>query len=464
MKLFQKNNADSETRYKLMTTEKVPKLIISMAIPAIISQIVSSLYSLADTYFVSSIGTAATAAPGVAFPILLIIQAISLMFAVGAGSLASRQLGAMDNEEANKTVSTAFFLSVFIGTFLGIVCLILLKPIMILCGATNTILPYACDYAFWIILATPFYSASFVLSYVIRQEGNVRLATIGTITGAVVNCVLDPLFIYVFHWGIVGAAVATSLSQIVSFTIMFTHIIRGKCVLKLSWKYFSAKWKRLWEICKVGAPNLFQSALLVIGQIMLNNAAKVYGDGPLAGMNVVTKVSNIIVLSLNGFGQGFQPMCGYCYGAKLYNRIKEGLWFTLKAGLTIIVALSAISYILAPEIIALFRAGDAEVIDVGSRIMRAHMVVMPLYTVTVVANMMFLSCGKALKAAIVTLARNGIVFIPLILVLPKLFYLDGVIWAQPIADAITFAISGILLVVELKQLSKGNAELKSSVA
>lgn len=148
MKLFQKNNADSETRYKLMTTEKVPKLIISMAIPAIISQIVSSLYSLADTYFVSSIGTAATAAPGVAFPILLIIQAISLMFAVGAGSLASRQLGAMDNEEANKTVSTAFFLSVFIGTFLGIVCLILLKPIMILCGATNTILPYACDYAF----------------------------------------------------------------------------------------------------------------------------------------------------------------------------------------------------------------------------------------------------------------------------------------------------------------------------
>lgn len=462
MKLFQKNNADPAIRYQLMTTEKVPKLIISMAIPAIISQIVSSLYSLADTYFVSSIGTAATAAPGVAFPILLIIQAISLMFAVGAGSLASRQLGATENEEANKTVSTAFFLSVFIGTLLGIVCLILLKPIMVLCGATDTILPYACDYAFWIILATPFYSASFVLSYVIRQEGNVRLATIGTITGAIVNCILDPLFIYVFNWGIVGAAVATSLSQIVSFAIMFTHIIRGKCVLKLSWKYFSVKWNRLWEICKVGAPNLFQSALLVVGQIMLNNAAKAYGDAPLAGMNVVTKVANIIILSLNGFGQGFQPMCGYCYGAKLYERIKEGLWFTLKAGMTIIVVLSTISYILAPEIIGLFRAGDAEVIDVGSKIMRAHMVVMPFYTITVVANMMFLSCGEALKAAIVTLARNGIVFIPLILILPKLFYLNGVIWAQPLSDAITFIISSVLLVVELKTLSQKEAELKLS--
>lgn len=464
MKLFQQNNADPEARYRLMTTEKVPKLIISMAIPAIISQIVSSLYSLADTYFVSSIGTAATAAPGVAFPILLIIQAISLMFAVGAGSLASRQLGAMDTEEANKTVSTAFFLSVFIGTILGIFCLIFLEPIMILCGASDTILPYACDYAFWIILATPFYSASFVLSFVIRQEGNVRLATIGTIAGAVVNCVLDPLFIFTFNMGIVGAAVATSLSQIVSFTIMFVHIIRGKCVLKLAWKYFSPKWKRLWEICKVGAPNLFQSALLVVGQIMLNNAAVAYGDAPLAGMNVVTKVSNIIVLSLNGFGQGFQPMCGYCYGAKLYKRIREGLWFTLKVGLTIIVILSLVCFIFAPEIIALFRADDPAVIEVGSKIMRAHMVVMPLYTVTVVASMMFLSCGKALKATVVTLARNGIVFIPLIMVMPSLFKLNGVIWAQPISDAITFVISALLLAVELKQLSKQEKEALSNIA
>lgn len=458
MHFFQKNTADPEARYRMMTTEKVPRLIVSMAIPAIISQIVSSLYSLADTYFVSSIGTAATAAPGVAFPILLIIQAISLMFAVGAGSLASRQLGAMDGEEANKTVSTAFFLSVFIGTALGILCLIFLDPILILCGATDTILPYACDYAFWIILATPFYSASFVLSYVIRQEGNVRLATIGTIAGAVVNCVLDPLFIYVFHWGIAGAAVATSLSQIASFTIMFVHIIGGKCVLKLNWRCFSPSWKRLWEICKVGAPNLFQSALLVVGQIMLNNAAAAYGDAPLAGMNVVTKVSNIIVLSLNGFGQGFQPMCGYCYGAGLYKRIREGLWFTLKVGLAVIVILSLFSFVFAPEILAMFRADDLAVIEVGSRIMRAHMVVMPLYTVTVVANMMFLSCGKALKATVVTLARNGIVFVPLILILPSLLGLNGVIWAQPLSDAVTFLLSAILLVVELKQLSKQEAK------
>ena len=178
-------SADPQERFLKMTTEPVPRLITAMAIPAIASQIVSSLYSLADTYFVSSIGTAATAAPGVAFPLLLIIQAISLMLAIGSGSLAARQLGAKKNQDANETISTAFFLSVIIGTIIGIFSLIFITPIMRICGATETILPYAVDYGFWIILATPFYSATFVLSNVVRQEGNIRLATIGTITGAV---------------------------------------------------------------------------------------------------------------------------------------------------------------------------------------------------------------------------------------------------------------------------------------
>ena len=438
-----------------MTSEPVSKLIISMAIPAIISQIVSSLYNLADTYFVSSIGTSATAAPGVAFPLLLIIQAISLMLAIGAGSLAARQLGQKMPDAANRTISTAFFLSIFIGTVIGTVSLIFLKPILILCGATPTILPYAYNYAFWIILATPFYSATFVLAHVVRQEGNVKLATIGTITGAVVNVVLDPIFIFGFKMGIVGAAVATSLSQIISFTILFSHIAGNKCVLKLRWKYFSPNRDTLLEIVKVGSPNFFQSILLVVGQILLNNAAGVYGDAPLAGMNIVTRVSQLIILSLNGFGQGFQPMCGYCYGAKMYHRVKEGLWFTIKSGLSIIMLLSTAAFIGAPHIIRLFNAtNDPQVILIGTRILRAHLIVMPCVTVTTISNMLFLSCGKALNSGILALARNGIVFIPMILILPTFLGLDGVIITQPLADLITFVIGLIMLIRELRILNE----------
>ncbi|MFA6935613.1 MAG: MATE family efflux transporter [Sphaerochaetaceae bacterium] len=452
--LRNKLEADPEKRYIKMTTEPVARLIISMAIPAIFSQIVTSLYNLADTFFVSSLGTAATAATGIAFPIMLFIQAVSLMLAIGSGSLAARQLGQKNTDSANTTISTAFFISVFVGTAIGIVSLVFLKPLMILCGATETILPYAYDYAFWIIIATPFYSATFVLAHVVRQEGNVRLATIGTVAGAVLNCALDPLLIFGFKMGIVGAAVATSLSQIVSFLILFSHIAGDKCVLKLRWKYFHPDKKTLAEIIKVGSPNLFQSVLLVVGQILLNNAARVYGDAPLAGMNIVTKISHIIILSLNGFGQGFQPMCGYCYGARMYKRVKEGFWFTIRVGLLVIVALSLVAFVFSDQIIGVFNSyQNADVQRIGKLILRAQLLVMPFVTITTVTNMLFLSCGKALKAGTIALARNGIVFFPLIIILPRLFQLNGVIVAQPVADAITFVIGLLMLADELRKMN-----------
>ncbi len=450
------NMSDSESRYKLMTEAPVAKLIISMSIPAICSQIVSSLYNMADTYFVSSLGSQAVAAPGIAFPLMLIIQAVSLMLAIGAGSLSARQLGEKNNEGANVTVSTAFFLSVFIGTTMGIVSLIFLEQIMVVCGATETILPYAYDYGFWIIAATPFYSATFVLSYVIRQEGNVRLSTIGTVAGAVINCILDPLFIFGFGMGIKGAAIATSLSQIVSFLILFIHVIRKKCVVRLGWKYFRPRKDNVTEILKVGSPNLYQSVLLTVGLIVLNNSAKIYGgDAALAGMNIVTKISNMIVLALNGFGQGFQPMCGYCYGAKLYKRVKEGVMFTIKIGLIVICVLSLLAFIFSEQIIGAFNSsGDPDVQSIGVIILKAHLVVMPLLAVTTVANMFFLSCGKALNATIIALARNGIVFFPVVLILPKIFGLSGVIATQPVADFVTFIIAFILFIKELKVLNR----------
>lgn len=446
--------SEAESRYKMMTEAPVSKLIISMSIPAICSQIVSSLYNIADTYFVSSLGSQAVAAPGIAFPLMLIIQAVSLMLAIGAGSLSARQLGERNNEDANITVSTSFFLSVFIGTAMGIVSLIFLKEIMVICGATDTILPYAYDYGFWIIIATPFYSATFVLSYVIRQEGNVRLSTIGTVAGAVINCVLDPLFIFGFGMGIKGAAIATSLSQIVSFLILFVYVVRKKCVIRLGWKYFKPNRDNISEILKVGSPNLYQSILLTVGLIVLNNSARVYGgDAALAGMNIVTKISNMIVLALNGFGQGFQPMCGYCYGAKMYGRVKEGVLFTIKVGLAVICILSLLAFVFSEQIIGAFNSSkDSDVQRIGVVILKAHLVVMPLLAVTTIANMFFLSCGKAMNATIIALARNGIVFFPVVFILPKMFGLSGVIATQPVADLITFVIAFVLFIKELKVL------------
>lgn len=455
---MKRNDADPQARFLKMTTTPVPKLIMSMAVPAICSQIVTSLYNFVDTYFVSSIGTSATAAPGIAMPLLMIIQAVSLMLAIGAGSLAARQLGAQKNQDANKTISTAFFLSVMIGTVIGAISLLFLEKIMVLCGATETILPYAYDYAFWIILATPFYSATFVLSAIVRQEGNVRLSVIGTIAGAVVNCILDPILIFVFDLGIVGAAVATSLSQIVSFAILFSHMAGGKCVLKLNWKFFSPKWEIISDILKIGSPDLFRTALLSVANILLNNAAAVYGDAPLAGMGIVTKVVNIMVMILMGFGQGYQPMCGYCYGARLYKRVKEGLWFSMRVCLTALTILSVAAFVFAPEIISIFRADDLEVIKIGSQILRSHVAVLPLATVTIIANMLFQSCGKAFKSGLVALSRNGLALIPMILLLPKMFGLGGVVWAQPVADAITFVIALFMLVDDLHKLNRMEQE------
>jgi putative MATE family efflux protein len=453
-----KGEADPQERYTRMTTAPVPKLIVSMAIPAICSQIVTSLYNFADTYFISGIGTSATAAPGIAQPLFMIIQAISLMLATGAASFAARRLGARDGDTANRTVSTAFFLSVIIGTLIGAVSLLFLKDIMRLNGATESILPYAYDYAFWVILATPFFSATFVMAFAIRQEGNVRLAVIGTVTGAVLNIILDPILIVVLDMGIVGAAVATSISQIVSFLILFLHIARDRCVIKLHWKYFTPNKTIIWEVFKIGSPDLFRTSLLSFANILLNNSVRNYGDAALAAMTIVTKIISIVIFVLMGFGQGFQPMCGYCYGAKLYGRVRDGMKFTLKISLTLMSAIAVLGIIFAPNVMRLFRPDDLQVIEAGTRIMRAQLLVLPLATITIVGNMLFQSCGKAAKSALIALSRNGLAFIPLILVLPRLFGFTGVVLAQPLADTLTFVLCVIMLADVYREFRRAERE------
>lgn len=455
---------NSQDKFLQMTTKPVPGLIISMAIPSIVSMVVSSIYNFADTYYVSKLSTSAAAGPGVAQPLFLIIQALSLALAVGAGSYSARSLGRQDKETASRTISTAFILSVAIGTVMGIFSIIFLTPLMKAFGATDTVLPYAVNYALYVILATPFFSATFVMSYAIRQEGNVRLAVTGQMTGAIVNIVLDPILIFVFKMGIVGAAVATSLSQIISFTILFQYIVRGKCVVRLKLAYFTLKKDLIWEIVRVGSPDLFRTFLASTAAILLNNACNPFGDAALASMTVCNKITGVIVSMLMGFGQGFMPMCGYNYGARLYNRVKEGFRFTMAVGLVAMGVLFALASIFAPSIMRAFQPNDPEFIRIGSMVLRAQMAALLPATVTIIGNMLFQACGKAWQSAVVALSRNGIMFIPLILTLPRLFQLNGVIWSQPTADMITFVVVLFMLAGVFRGLKKLEDEKANEVA
>lgn len=457
-KFFQKffKKADAEERFDMMTKTPVPKLIVRLAIPSIFSMIVNSLYNLVDTYFVAKLGTSAAAGPGICMPVFQTIQAVSLMFAMGGASFAARSLGAKDLDSANRSVSTSFFLSVISGTIMGTLSLIFITPLMRFCGATETILPYSVNYATWVIIASPFFSATFVLNQAIRQEGNVALAVIGTMTGAVVNCFLDPLLMFVFDLGIVGAALATSISQFISFCILFSFVLRDRCVVKIRPRFFSPNKKIMTEILTVGAPNLFQTFLGSASMILLNTAAAdAGGDVALASMSITGKITNMMTSAIMGFAQGFQPVCSYCYGAKIFSRIREGFKFCLTVCTSILVAIAIIGCIFAEPVVIAFR-DDPEVVRIGALFLRMHLLVMPFLMAVMVGNMLFQACGKGKQAMVTSLMRQGFVFIPLILILPRILPADvqvfgislrlfGVYLTPSIADWFTLVVTMVLV-------------------
>lgn len=459
-----KKEVSAEERHLMMTTHPVGGLILKMSLPTISTMLVNSLYNMVDTYFVSKISISASAAVGIVFPLFAIIQALSMMFALGGGSFIARKLGEGDVDTANRTLSTSFILSIICGSVIGIFSIIFLKPLMIFLGATPTSLEYASQYAFWVIIATPFFSASFVLNNCIRQEGSANLAMFGMMIGTVINLILDPILIFTFNLGIIGAAVATSISQIVSCMILFVAVLRGKSVTKIKISLFTPSKEILGEIFRIGAPAFFRQGLRSISAIMLNNAASVYGDIALGSMSIVNKLMGVIFTVLMGFGHGFQPVCGYNYGAKKYSRIIKAFSFSMKVCIAAILLLGTAGYIFAPQIVSLFRSDNPEIIRIGTAIMRANFIVLPLVAFTTVSNMMFQSCGQPVQAAVIALSRNGICLIPMVLLLPRLFQLQGVIYAQPAADILTFLITVPMSVHILKQFLNTPDDTVFSVA
>lgn len=444
-----------DKQFEKMTNTPIPKLVSSLAIPTIISMLITSIYNMADTYFVSQLGTSASAATGIVFSLMAIIQAIAFAIGIGSGSTISRRLGEQNKEEADILGSSGFVTSLVFGFILLVFGNIFIEPLMIILGSTETILPYSISYAKYILFAAPFMATSFILNNILRAEGKANLAMVGISIGGIINIILDPIFIFSFKLGISGAAIATATSQFISFIILFSFYLRRKTIVQFSIKKISRNINTYFIILKNGMPSFFRQGLASIATVALNFNAGNYGDSAVAAMSIVGRICMLIFCVVIGYGQGYQPVVGYNYGAKNYHRVKESFLFTLKVGTSIMTVLAIIGFILSPKIMSWF-ISDLEVIKIGTNALRYQCLVMPLMTLGVLSNMTFQAVGKPLHAIFLTSCRQGIFFLPLIIILPKLFSLKGVEITQPISDILTFIISIPFIYNFLKKLDYNN--------
>ena len=426
----------------MMTEAPIPGLIGRLAVPTIISMLITSFYNMADTFFVGKIGTSATAAVGVVFPVMAIIQALGFFCGHGSGNSISRHLGSKDVQSARELASTGFFLAFALGILLMVLGLIFLDPLSHLLGSTETIFPYTRDYLRFILLGAPYMTAQLVLNNQLRFQGNAFYAMIGITSGGVLNVILDPIFIFVFDLGISGAAIATILSQFISFCLLLVGLRVSKCI-PIHLRNVRLTALRLREIMGGGLPSLFRQGLGSIATTTLNIAANPYGDAAIAAMSVVSRIMMFANSALIGFGQGFQPVCGFNYGADKYDRVKEAFWFCVKVSTAVLLGLAVLGGFLSGHLIWIFR-NDPDVIQIGTTALRFQCVTFALNGWIIMNNMMMQTMGKTVPATILAASRQGLFFIPALLILPQFLGLTGIQCAQAVSDVFTFALTTLL--------------------
>lgn len=451
VKLFMKF-ANPEEKRIYMTETPVEKLVCKLAGPTILSMLITSFYNMADTFFVGKINTQATAAVGVVFSLMAIIQSIGFFFGHGSGNYISRKLGAKETEEAEIMSAVGFFSALITGILIMMICLIFVKPLSYILGSTQTILPYTITYLGIILFGAPAMTSSLVLNNQMRFQGSAFYAMIGIVSGGVINVILDPILIFSCNLGIAGAALATTISQYISFIILLIMIRKGGNV-QIRFRNFKPNVHYCKEIIRGGVPSLCRQGLASIATICLNHSAGFYGDAAIAGMSIVSRISMFANSALIGFGQGFQPVCGFNYGAGKYKRVLDAFWFCVKYAFLFLIFIGVAGFIFAPDLVSLFRKDDIEVIKIGTMALRYQVVVFPFGSWIVMCNMMLQSIGKGLKASIVASSRQGLCFLPLIYILPSFFGLQGIEMCQAIADVLTLAISvpiGYSVIKEMK--------------
>lgn len=429
----------ADAYYQKMTETPVPKLIVKLGIPTTISMLITSIYNMADTYFVGTLGESQQAATGILFTLQAIIQAVSFMLGQGSGTLVSKSLAEKNTDRASEYVSTAFFTGLAAGTALMLFGLIFQSPLMYLLGSTDTILPYARQYGMWVLIACPFMVCSFILNNNLRYEGKAFYAMIGLVAGGLLNIFGDWLLINVLQMGVFGAGLSTAVSQFVGFCmLLFFH--RKMAQGKIHIKHISRKLKIYLSIMKVGFPALIRQGLTSISNGLLNNLTKPFGDAAIAAMSVVNRYSALIMCVGLGIGQGFQPVASFNYEAKKFKRVKQGLLFTMGVGVVLVLIMSLPGLFFPDNIIRLFQE-NKDVREIGSFALRCSAVGVLFLPLSIPVNMLYQSIRKAGISSILSLMRSGLMLIPTLLITTYFWGLTGIQISQPVADIGTGLVS-----------------------
>ena len=441
----------SQLKYKMMTETPVPKLIMKLAVPTILSMLVTGFYNMADTYFVGKITTEDTAAVGLVFSVMALIQAFGFFCGQGSGTFLSRMLGAGEKKKAEEMAATGFVVAAILGVIIAILGNIYAHPLAYIMGADENSVEKTVQYMRIILIGTPFMTCQFVVNNQLRFQGSAFYAMIGLFCGAAVNVILDPIMIFGFHMGISGAAVATISAQFISFIILLNGTTKGSN-LRLNLKNVRFRFFYLKEIVNGGMASLLRQGLAAVATLLMNNKAQELGsNAAVAAMSIVTKIVMMIGCAMIGFGQGFQPVCSFNYGAGLKKRVREGFFFCFKYG-TIFLTFGAAILIVFADLIVYFMRDDMAVVEIGKVALRWQAATLPLLGFSSMANMMLQSTGKGFKASIASSCRSGLCFIPLLYLLTYFYGIQGLEATQAIADILALIIAIPLAVTELAKM------------
>ena len=441
-------------KMELLGSTSIPKALLAMGIPTMIGMLVNAFYNLVDAYFVGGLGESQMGAISVVYPLGQVVVGLGLLFGNGAASYISRLLGRGDKENADKVASTALYSSVSVGAVIIIISMVFLHPILKLLGATDSILPYAATYAGIYIVSCIFNVFNVTMNNIVTSEGAAKTTMCALLTGAVLNIALDPLFIYVFDLGVAGAAIATAISQVVSTCVYLTYILRKKSVFHFRVKNCTYTKETMSEIFKIGIPTLIFQILTSVSISLINNAAGDYGDSAIAGMGVVTRLISMGSLSVFGFIKGFQPIAGYSYGAKKFDRLREAIKTSILWSTAFCVIFGVVLALFPTAIVSRFTKSDAEMIRIGAASLRANGISIMLFGFYTVYSSLFLALGKGREGFILGACRQGICFIPVILFLPMVWGLNGILYAQPIADVLSAVITVFMAIPLHKKLNE----------
>ena len=458
-----KSSPSQESRRLMMLNDPISRVIPKMAIPTIVAFLITSIYSLADTYFVSSLGTNATAAVSVNASLDQMIMMCGSMLAMGANSYIARLLGEGNEKKASQVLSTSFFTAFAMGALLLIFGSIFMVPMVRLLGATPTCEQYSIDYATYILLAAPFMACNFVMNQCLRSEGSATLSMVGMGFGGILNIVLDPIFIFTFDMGVAGASLATAISKIVSFGILIFPYITKRSPLNLSIRNFKPTMDIISKVVSVGSSSLFRNGLNVISAIMLNNIAGSMSDSVLAAVGVSNKITMFPFCIILGFGNGFQPVAGFNWGAKRYDRVEESYKFSARISLIGSLIMAVIIALFCDKLIVLFAGTDAEMRRIGAFCILAQCIALPVHAWVAIVNMLCVGLGNAKGAMLLATARQGTCFIPVVHIMASLLGAYGVASVQALADVLSLALAFPLMIAMRKKISRAKEDQLTAV-